>query len=394
MQLPFGKNKVKKAVSLLLCAVMATGLAACGNSESSSTSAAQAPSTQPAASSEVADETPALEVAFLTGLEKGEDYPEGKRFVAVMVNNIAASRPTRGLSEAQMLFEIKVEGGITRFMALFENYETMPEVGSVRSARDQFFQLILPFQPFYMHEGPSSSTHPLNIMMNTYNYSDFDLQQGYYSGLAWRDTTRNMATEYTLYTDGEHITDVINSYDLDTSRTYNSPIFSFVPYTEEARTLDGGTATEVAIVHSDSYRTSFNYENGRYYMSQYSSAGVTATIDENNGEQVAFDNVLVLFAPMTLYNASELVKVDYYGGGGYYISNGTWEPILWEKGAPDSPLQLKTIDQSGDAVQINPGTTYVAVVDDSLIGDFDTSIRANSADAAVGVADTNETDVD
>lgn len=53
---------------------------------------------------------------MLTGEAKGENYPEGQRITALMVNNLVDARPQRGLSKAQMLFEIKVEGGITRFM--------------------------------------------------------------------------------------------------------------------------------------------------------------------------------------------------------------------------------------------------------------------------------------
>lgn len=45
-----------------------------------------------------------------------------------MVNNIVAARPQRGLSKADILFEIKVEGGITRFMPVFTDYKTIGEV--------------------------------------------------------------------------------------------------------------------------------------------------------------------------------------------------------------------------------------------------------------------------
>lgn len=72
-----------------------------------------------------------------------------------MVNNIVAARPQRGLSKADILFEIKVEGGITRFMPVFTDYKTVGEVGPVRSGRDQFFRLILPWQALYIHEGQS-----------------------------------------------------------------------------------------------------------------------------------------------------------------------------------------------------------------------------------------------
>lgn len=83
---------------------------------------------------------------MLTGEAKGENYPEGQRITALMVNNLVDARPQRGLSKAQMLFEIKVEGGITRFMPVFNDYHDIDEIGPIRSGRDQFFQLILPWQ--------------------------------------------------------------------------------------------------------------------------------------------------------------------------------------------------------------------------------------------------------
>ena len=107
------------------------------------------PGAAQSASQPVQEEEP-YNAALLTGLEKVRTIPKGRRFTAVMVNNISEgstqqARPQAGLSDADILVEIKAEGGITRFMALYENYETMPRVGPVRSARHQFFQLILPF---------------------------------------------------------------------------------------------------------------------------------------------------------------------------------------------------------------------------------------------------------
>ena len=59
----------------------------------------------------------------LTGEEKSFDYPEGQRPVAVMVNNIMSANsyqsawPQSGLSQADVIFEMETEGGITRYMA-------------------------------------------------------------------------------------------------------------------------------------------------------------------------------------------------------------------------------------------------------------------------------------
>ena len=138
------------AAAVVVCTLLAGMLAGCGGNgntknETSST-------VQQSSSTEVVEVIPeptaTPEPYFpnpLTGLEKDESYPEGQRITAVMVNNIKACRPQRGLSDAKVLYEIKVEGGITRFMALYDDYNTIPTIGPIRSARDQFFRLVLPF---------------------------------------------------------------------------------------------------------------------------------------------------------------------------------------------------------------------------------------------------------
>ena len=404
---------MKKFVSLTLCTVFLFALAACGGKEASPSQPASQPVTivPPAESASASlpyEEPVELERAFLTGLEKGPDYPEGKRITAVMVNNISSSRPTRGLSECQVLVEIKVEGGITRFMALYEDYEKIPEIGSVRSARDQFFQLLLPFWGFYVHDGQSQM---MNQFLKDWDYGGFDLSAGKYglsSGgpadglLAWRDPARRAAgfpTEYTEYTDGAHIAQTIQNNNLDDHREYGSPMFNFVPYNEPPRVPTGGPMPELAVIHSSSYITQFSYSNGKYLMNQFNSSRgvVEPTIDENaDGAQVSFDNLIVLFAPMSLYGDTPLVKVDYMGGGGYYFSQGHYEFLIWQKGGPNQALQLYMGDKSENPVFINPGNTYLAVVDDNMLPDFDSAMKSGNAGqvAAGGEVNQNETETE
>lgn len=400
---------MKKAISLVLILVMVMGLAACGG-DSSSTAASGGAAIVPPSGGDASASVPepvVLNQELLTGLEKGADYPEGKRITAVMVNNIAASRPTRGLSDAKIVVEIKTEGGITRFMALFDDYETMPEVGPVRSARDQFFQLLLPFWGFYVHDGQST---PMTQFFKDWEYDEFDLAAAKYgvssSGPAdgvmnWRDQTRRSQgylTEYTEYTDGAHVAQAIQDNGLDDYRSYGSPMFNFVSYLDEPRVPEDGPMSSLAVIHSSYYISQFDYNSstGKYEMSQWnSSKGVVEdTVDENNGEQLAFDNLVVLFAPMTLYADSPLVKVDYFGGAGYYYSQGHYELIFWEKGGPNEAIQLLRSDRSGEPIEVNTGTTYLAVVDDDELPAFDDAMKSGNASEVTGGGDVNTNEVE
>ncbi|MEG2672895.1 MAG: DUF3048 domain-containing protein [Ruthenibacterium sp.] len=365
---------MKKILAVTLSMVLLLGIfTACGKKkdETSPSSVTPAPS-----SSEPKKDEPPYTPNPLTGLENKGEYPDGKRFAAVMINNIAGStsqnaRPQWGLSAADVLVEIKVEGGITRFMGLFPDYAKMPQVGPVRSARDQFFQLILPYQPLYVHIGESTVQSEFK---RDYEYESLDLnldKYGYPRDNARKST--GVAIEHTAYTNGDNIKELVDKNNIDDKRTYKSPIFDFVNYNEPEHALTGDDAYKIDIMHSQGYRTYFTWDaaGDKYKMSQYSMAkgGVHDTIDANTNEQVGFDNVLVLFAdiythPNYVNEHYDIQKVDYNAGGvGYYFCNGQSQKVRWMKGGPQEILRILDGDGNETPVQLNPGKTYLTMVD-------------------------------
>ena len=362
----------KRLIALLLCLVMAaTALAGCGGGTTSSS--APAPTPAPTATPEPYDPNP------LTGEAKGADYVS-VRPVAIMINNIAQARPQRGINDAAVLYEIMVEGGITRFMGLFENYEKLGDVGPVRSARDQFFRLIMPFQPLYVHIGRSGITQQY---IDDNDYGNLNVDGDAAGQIIYRDKTRlsqGFAYEHTAYTTGKLLSEYVKKNDIDMSRGLTSPIFDFVDYREPARALSGQDALSIGIVHSASYRTYFDYDavSNQYQMSQYNShsGSIKETVDEATGERTGFDNVLVLFTDITTYpypggninpktgldkGDPDYKKVDYdFGGVGYYINGGKAEKIRWTKGATQYALMLQ--DEDGNSLKVNRGRSYVAIV--------------------------------
>lgn len=370
---------MKRIIYLLMAFTMAASLlVGCGGQEDTTSEtpvATVAPTPTPTPE-------PPYDPNPLTGEPKDENYNDNVRLTAVMVNNIVQARPQRGLSDAEMLFEIKVEGGITRFMALYQDYEKIQEVGPIRSARDQFFQLIVHWEPLYIHDGES-------VVQSQYvqatDYYDLNCKN---AGNGYRDRNRtNWAGQYvdyehTEYTDAEHIQQYIDSNDTPMEFTYNNPesynYFNWLDYRYDSpRELTDGSALDITIQHSQSYRTAFTFDeaSGQYVMSQYyyPDGSWRDTVDELNGETLKFTNVFVLSADIYTYpghEAKDLQCVDYAEGGtGYYFYNGNVEKVYWEKGqgAAHEPLTLYHLNEDGthgsEPITVNLGKCYIAVID-------------------------------
>ncbi len=75
--------------------------------------------------------------SYLTG-EPVAEVQGRRRPVAVMLSNIISACPQSGISRAGVIYEAPVEGGITRLMGLFENYDDLEKIGSVRSCREYY----------------------------------------------------------------------------------------------------------------------------------------------------------------------------------------------------------------------------------------------------------------
>ena len=305
-----------------------------------------------------------------TGHKKTADYID-QRPVAIMINNISQCRPQSGLSQASVLFESKVEGGITRFMGIFEDYTTLADVGPVRSGRDQFLQWAMPWQALYLHIGRSGITQ---TYIDTNNYNDLDAD-GSYRSFIYRRNRPGKALEHTAYTNAEQLTNLVEKYEYDMDKTYTGPLFNFVDYDVNGgvRELTGEAVQTINIVHSETYRTYFDYDETtmQYKMSMYngSKSMREATIDENTGEQIGFENVFVAFADISKYPYPggsaydpNYQKVDLsYGAMGYYFSNGRVEEIRWFKGgAPDT---LRFTDMDENPLVVNCGKSYIGFVD-------------------------------
>ena len=388
------------AASLALSGCAPTGSACVGNGFSDwlqqtlgkGGSAASSESTEAAApDAGAASEAPAESAdsslpAYNADPLTGEPRRSNGRMVGVMVNNISNTqrqnaRPQRGLGSADLLIESKVEGGISRFCAVYYDANAIPEVGPLRSGRDQFLQLLMPWNALYYHDGESIFC---TQFINVYNYSGLNIGgKSYFNTpihphVAHRiKRSENVAYEHTEFTSAKEIKHAANDAGISLSYPYEGTFFRFADYrTKAVNTLEGTPAAKsISITHSASYKTSFAYNswNKNYKMSMYSNRTkkFESTVDELTGKQLAFDNVVVCFANIAAYagDSHDVQEVQYVQGGeAYLFTRGGVQTGRWEKNHPTQPLKLYT--DSGEEMTLNRGKTYFALVDDDEWANF------------------------
>ena len=389
------------AASLALSSCSASGSAILGSNfsswlqqtlgiSSSGAASSAASSEAMAASSLAAGEQPAASLAALPAYDAdpltGEAKRSNGRIVGVMVNNISNTsrqnaRPQRGLSSADLLIECKVEGGITRFCAVFHDADSIPEIGPLRSGRDQFLQLLMPWQALYYHDGESIFC---TQFVSVYGYSGLNIGgKNYFKTpihpiVSHRNNRgRDVAYEHTEFTSGKEICKAASDAGISLYAPSEGTFFHFADYrTDEVNKLKGEpSAKKIAIVHSESYRTSFSYStlSHTYAMQMYNSSKKAAenTVDELTGEQLTFENVVVCFADMDAYagDSHDVQEVQYIkGGDAYLFTRGGVQVGRWEKTYPTNPLKLYT--KSGEEMTLNRGKTYFALVDNDELSNF------------------------
>ena len=140
----------KRLLSAALAAALLFTLPACGKKDDPSQSAASGSVSSGSSSSaseipdpppEVPEQQPDLPYRNpLTGEGISTDI-SGDRPVAIMLNNLKKALPQLGVSQADIIYEMPAEGGITRMMVVFQNLDGVGDLGSVRSARDYYVSL-------------------------------------------------------------------------------------------------------------------------------------------------------------------------------------------------------------------------------------------------------------
>lgn len=268
----------------------------------------------------------------------------------VMIENAAFSgvRPQSGLSAAPVVYEIIVEGGITRLMAVFGG-EHADQVGPVRSARDTYLEFASEYNCGYAHAGGSYTA-----MLAIPRFELRDLEALRESQWFWRDSSKY--SPHNLFTSTDNLANAISTGHSWT----DAPTFDSWKFVNDAELPSGDAATEVNILLGGAYNVTYTYNtDGKYY--ERTNGGVLQT-DANTGQTLSTRNVIVEHVPAgDFIEGKGRVNFSVTGEGEVEIfRNGVVTKGVWKKA--DRVSRTKYFTSDGQEIPLARGNSWVEVV--------------------------------
>lgn len=358
----------KRLLAMLLAVWMLLALSACGGKEEVPEEPVEGPVVeQPEHDPQPQPEPePEPEVYVpagtnpLTGVPMEPEF-ENDRPVAVMLNNLQDAMPQLGVSQADIIYEIPAEGGVTRMVGVFQSLEGVGNLGSIRSTRPYYLEVALGHDAILVHAGGSPDAYS-NIP--NWGVNNIDGVRGGPSQdvVFWRDADRrkNAGYEHSMLTSGENVLKYLEG---GKYRTEHKDGYSYTQsYAEDGTPANGETVNGFKLYYT-TYKTGvFEYdaEKKQYMISQYKKP----YIDGNTGEQVGATNVLLLETDINRISGDKegRLTVRMTGeGGGTYFCGGKSVPIRWSKA--DRNSQFIYMLEDGTPLTLGQGNSYICIMD-------------------------------
>lgn len=301
--------------------------------------------------------------SFLSGFPVDEKIGN-RRPIAIMLNNLEAAQPMCAISRADVVYEYVVEGSITRFMALFEDYDDLDKIGSVRSCREYYVYTALEFDAIYMHFGQASYA----VELLEKDYVDNLNGLGKAGDTSFYRTTDRQAP-HNVYTSAAGIDAGIKKlgYRRDHYDGYSGK-FKFCDLDKEVTNEGGTPATHI----EPKYKINkpwfdYNEKTQKYDRFQYGGPQT----DELTGEQISYDNVILQYNLWAPLDEKDYLAFDCHSGGFIqYCTKGKCVLGTWKRDVNEENYDMSAIryyDNDGNELEINNGKTFICVIQNTEV---------------------------
>lgn len=282
----------------------------------------------------------------LTGVDVGDEAITKRPVTGIMIENSPDARPQSGLKDAGVVYEAIAEGGITRFLALYQ--ESRPAlIGPVRSVRPYFVEWGATYDASIAHVGGSARALQ---MIRSGGYG-VDLDQFFNSGAYWRSSDRR--APHNVYTSFDRMDQLVASKGKVSS--------SFTPLERKDETASKTpNATHIHLPISGTwYDVDYSYDAATNNYNR--NVGGAAHV-EREGGQLSPKVVVAIQVSMTraMEDGYREQIVTTGSGKAYVFQDGTVTEATWQR--PDVKSQLVLTDSAGKPLKLNRGQTWITAL--------------------------------
>ncbi len=287
----------------------------------------------------------------------GDDRP-----IACMIDNHSDAWPQFSINKAYIVYEIIVEGGETRLMALFKGVDA-DKVGPMRSSRHYFLDYALENDAIYAHIGwsPQAQSDISKLGINNINGLTYDTGKAWKEGdVFWRISGKYKAPHNSICN-----LSTIRKKAQELGYKTTSTQKSVLNYVTDIVTLDNNagavSAVDVTIPFSTLQTVNFKYDETTQTYVRYARKKLqTDAVTETN---ITTKNIIITKAEN--YQLADGSGKDRQGlknigtKNGYYITNGMAIPITCTKDSRSSQTVYK--DAQGNVINVNDGNTFIEI---------------------------------
>ena len=275
-----------------------------------------------------------------------------RRPIAVMIDDLSPARPQSGLSSADIVWHAPAEGGIPRYMAIFQT-DLDTAIGPVRSARSYYVSWATELKALYAHAGGSpqalATLRAKGRGQYVWNAEVFRWEGRYFH------RSRARFSPHNVYTDGKTLRKLTRRLGAKDGK-----IPRLAPFLPDAPAVSRPYGGRIRVTYRANTVTYRYHHDSNTYRRTVSVEG--AQVDAANGERVAPKNVIVMvvsFAPIG--DKKHRLEADLIGSGKAWIStNGRTIEGKWKKSSQTKPTRF--YDRAGNRVALTAGQTFIQVV--------------------------------
>jgi Protein of unknown function (DUF3048) N-terminal domain/Protein of unknown function (DUF3048) C-terminal domain len=295
--------------------------------------------------------TPAPVPAPLTGALVPPDVA-ARHPIAVMIDDLRPARPQSGLHLADVVWHAPAEGGIPRYMAIFQS-RLPASIGPVRSARVYYVAWAAEWKALYAHSGGSPQALA-QLRTNGRGQWVYDANEFRWGGRYFH-RTRDRRAPHNVYTDGKTLRKLAKR--LGAKDGAYAPVWSFAPDAALADRPYGGSVKVSYPANVVTYRYARSTNTYRRSVS-----GEGKQFDAADGERIEPKNVVVMWVDFRpLGDKKHRLEANLIGSGRAIVfTNGRRTDGTWKKTGTTKPTRF--FDRSGRPITMTVGQTFIQVV--------------------------------